>query len=122
MEKPTNTDAYIATFPGATQKLLQEIREIIKKAAPEAEEVISYGMPGYKQNGLLVWFAGYAKHIGFYPSGSGIAAFQEQLAGYKSSKGAVQFPLDRPLPKALITRMVKYRVAYNEAAAKKKKK
>jgi uncharacterized protein YdhG (YjbR/CyaY superfamily) len=117
MKKPTNTDEYIASFPAETQKQLQEIRAIIKKAAPKAEEVISYGMPGYKQHGMLVWFAGYAQHIGFYPSGSGIEAFKDQITAYKNSKGAVQFPLGKPLPKKLITDMVKFRAFFDAEIA-----
>ncbi len=117
MKKPTNTDEYIASFPSETQKQLHEIRAIIKKAAPNAEEVISYGMPGYKQHGMLVWFAGYAQHIGFYPSGSGIEAFKDQITAYKNSKGAVQFPLSKPLPKKLITDMVKFRAFFDAEIA-----
>jgi uncharacterized protein YdhG (YjbR/CyaY superfamily) len=117
MKKPTSTEEYIAQFPANTQKQLQEIRSIIKKAAPKAEEVISYGMPGYKQHGMLVWFAGYAHHIGFYPSGSGIEAFKDLLSDYKNSKGAVQFPLGKPLPKKLISDMVKFRAFFDAEIA-----
>lgn len=108
---PTSVDDYIAQFPIETQKLLKQLRAIIKKAAPKAEEVISYQMPAYKQQGPLVYFAGYKYHIGFYPTGSGIKAFEAQLSDYKWSKGAVQFPLDKPLPVDLITKMVKHRVS-----------
>lgn len=121
MKKPSNVNEYIAGFPESTQKQLEEIRAIIRKAAPKAEEVISYGMPGYKAHGLLVWFAGYAKHIGFYPSGSGIEAFKEVLGEYTFSKGAVQFPLGKPLPKKLITEMVKFRVYFDNEIAEVKK-
>ncbi len=123
---PATTDEYISTFPKSTQKLLNEIRETIKKAAPEAEEHISYQMPAYKLKGMLVYFAGYAKHIGFYPGASGIANFKEKIAGYKNAKGSVQFPLDKPLPVKLITEIVKFRVKENlekdaaKALAKKK--
>lgn len=115
-------DEYIASFPKETQKLLKQLRATIKKAAPKAEEVISYQMPTYKLNGALVHFAGYEKHIGFYPTPSAIAAFKKDLAAYKSSKGAVQFPLDKPLPLALVTKIVKFRVKEDseKAAAKKK--
>lgn len=120
-----NVDAYIDRFPGDTQKLLNQIRAIISKAAPKAEEGIGYQMPAYNYLGPLVYFAAYEKHIGFYPTASGIAVFKEELAGYKSSKGAVQFPLDKPLPVKLITSIVKYRVKENKEkaalkAAKKK--
>lgn len=107
--KPENIDQYIANFPLTTQKLLEEIRETIRKAVPDAKEVISYGMPAFKQHTVLVYFAGYAKHIGFYPTGSGIEAFQQEFDNYKWSKGAVQFPLDKPLPLDLITRITKFK-------------
>jgi uncharacterized protein YdhG (YjbR/CyaY superfamily) len=112
-------DRYIAGFPEETQKLLQQLRATIIKAAPKAEEVISYKMPAYKQNGMLVFFAGYKNHIGFYPTGAGIAAFKKEIAEYKNSKGAVQFPLDKPLPLKLITEMVKFKVSQNNAGNKK---
>lgn len=122
MKKPTDTDSYIAGFPKETQKLLQQVRTAIKQAAPQAEEVISYGMPAFKQHGgALVYFAGYAQHIGFYPTGSGIAAFTKEIAKYKHSKGAVQFPLDKPLPITLIKQMVKFKLAENLEKAKAKK-
>ncbi len=110
---PATTDEYIATFPESIQKLLQEIRETIKKAAPDAEECISYQMPAYKLKGMVVYFAGYEKHIGFYPGASGIASFKEKIAGYKNAKGSVQFPLDKPLPVKLITEITKFRVKEN---------
>jgi uncharacterized protein YdhG (YjbR/CyaY superfamily) len=122
MKKPKNTEEYISWFPLETQKLLQQLRVTIKKAAPKAEEVISYAMPAYKQNGMLVYFAAYAKHIGFYPTSSGIAAFKKEISVYKSSKGAVQFPIDKPLPAGLITKMVKFRVKENLEKAMLKKK
>jgi uncharacterized protein YdhG (YjbR/CyaY superfamily) len=92
-------------------------------AATTAEEVISYNMPAFKQNGILVWFAGYKNHIGFYPSSTPIKLFKEQLTKYKTSKGAIQFPIDKPLPLALITKIVKFRIKQNseKAAAKQKK-
>ena len=119
--KPENIDQYIADFPIETQKLLQQIRETIHKAVPEAKEVISYGMPAFKQNTVLVYFAGYAKHIGFYPTGSGIEAFKEEFIQYKWSKGAVQFPLDKPLPLDLITRIAKFKAERDLEKIKKKK-
>lgn len=117
-----DTDSYIAAFPPETQQVLEQLRGIIKKAAPEAEEMISYQMPAYKLNGVLVYFAGYKNHIGFYPTGSGIAHFKNELKGYKTSKGTVQFPLDKKLPAGLITRMVKFRVNENLKKLKAKKK
>ncbi len=122
MTKPENTDEYISSFPLATQEMLEQLRATIKKAAPGAEEVISYAMPAFRLNGMLVWFAAHSTHIGFYPRASGIAAFEKELAAYKVSKGTVQFPLDKPLPVRLITKMVKYRVAENLQSAKAKKK
>jgi uncharacterized protein YdhG (YjbR/CyaY superfamily) len=118
--KAENTDAYIAMFPEEIQEKLQQMRGIICKAAPTATEVISYGMPAYKVNSVLVYFAGYNAHIGFYPAGSGIAAFQNEIAKYKNSKGAVQFPLDKPLPIGLITKMVKFRLSEDAEMAKLK--
>jgi len=106
-------DTYIAGFPEETQAKLQQIRAVIKAAAPEAEETISYQMPTFKLGKNLVHFAGYKKHIGFYPTPSGIAAFQEELSIYPNAKGSVQFPLDQPLPLELITKMVVFRVAEN---------
>jgi uncharacterized protein YdhG (YjbR/CyaY superfamily) len=104
-------DEYIADFPPETQSTLEEIRALIRAAAPEATETISYAIPTFDLHGRhLVHFAGYAKHIGFYPTGSGIAAFAEELEPFKSGKGSVQFPLGRPLPAELITRIVAFRV------------
>jgi len=119
--KPENIDQYIANFPAATQKLLQQVRETIQLAVPEAKEVISYGMPAFKQKGILVYFAGYAKHIGFYPTGSGIEAFKNEFGDYKWSKGAVQFPLDKPLPLDLITRITKFKAEIDLGKVVKKK-
>lgn len=117
---PDNIDDYIAGFPKETQKLLQQIRQIIHKAAPNAEETINYAMPTFKLHGNLVHFAGYNHHIGFYPAPSGIINFKKELAAYASSKGAVQFPLDRPLPATLISQIVKFRVQENIEKEKKK--
>lgn len=115
-------DEYIAEFPPETQEVLTEMRELIQAAAPEATETISYAIPTFELNGHLVHFAAFARHIGFYPTSSGIEAFQGELTPYKSSKGAVQFPLDRPLPKDLIRRMVRFRVEENTAKAAKRKR
>lgn len=119
INKPTNTDEYIASFPKETQLLLEQIRAIIKKAAPNATEVISYQMPAFKQNKILVYFAGYKNHIGFYPTATGIEAFKSEFTNYKWSKGAVQFPLNQPLPEELITKIVSFKV--NEDLKKKQK-
>nr|WP_199158399.1 DUF1801 domain-containing protein [Pedobacter sp. ASV2] len=108
--KPKNFEEYVFQFPIETQVILDQVRTAIKKAAPNAEEVISYGMPAFKQNGILVYFAAYKKHIGFYPMPASLIAFKEELSNYKSSKGAVQFPIDKPMPLALIAKIVKFRM------------
>lgn len=110
MKAATDIDSYIAGFPEEVQTKMQELRAIIHKAAPHANEVISYAMPAFKQNKVLVYFAAYKQHIGFYPTSQPMVVFEKELSGYKTSKGAVQFPLDKPLPKDLVTRMVKFRV------------
>ncbi|PKL67144.1 MAG: hypothetical protein CVV28_06980 [Methanobacteriales archaeon HGW-Methanobacteriales-1] len=106
-------DEYIAEFPEEMQDILEKIRKVIQKAAPEAEEAISYGMPTFKLHGNLVHFAAYKNHIGFYPAPSGIETFKEQISEYKSSKGAVQFPLDEPIPYDLVEKIVIFRVKEN---------
>jgi len=113
-------DEYIATFPADIQALLETVRATIKAAAPGAEERISYQMPAFALNGNLVYFSALKGHIGLYPTSSGIAAFKDELAVYKSTKGAVRFPIDQPLPLDLISRIVRFRVAENldRAAAK----
>ena len=117
-------DEYIATFPEDIQKILEELRQTIKASAPEASEKISYQMPTFFLKGNLVHFAAHPHHIGFYPTPSGIEAFQQELSVYKSSKGAVQFPIDQPLPLELIARIVKFRVGENlkNAALKSSKR
>ncbi len=121
MPKAKNVDEYIALFPEHTQKLLDQLRATIFKAAPEAEEVISYQMPAYKFHGMLVYFAGYKNHIGFYPTASGIKMFKEELSGYKGAKGSAQFPLDKPLPLGLVSKIVKFRAKENIEKAKAEK-
>src|SRR5689334_3882806 len=95
---PRNVDEYIAGFPKDVQQILQKVRQTVKDAAPEAEETIGYQMPAYKLHGNLVYFAGFQNHIGFYPIPTGIAKFKKELSVYKTAKGSVQFPLDRPIP------------------------
>jgi uncharacterized protein YdhG (YjbR/CyaY superfamily) len=114
MQKPNNADEYIAAFPASVQQRLQQIREVIKKAVPEAQEVISYGMPAYKVNSVLVYFAGWDKHIGFYPGAGAIAHFKDDLLVYKSAKGSVQFLPDEPLPVDLINKIIAYRIKEDE--------
>ena len=122
---PTTTDEYIAQFPDDVQQRLVKIRAVIKESAPEAEEKISYQMPTYYLQGNLVHFAAYKNHIGFYPAPSGVLAFKDELSQYETSKGAIQFPLDKPIPLDLITKITTYRVAENlkraEAKSGKKK-
>ncbi len=122
MIKPIDIDEYIASFPKEIQKLLKQLRATIKKAAPQANEVISYGMPAYKLNGMLLYFGAHKNHIGFYPFSSAIMAFKKELPIYKGAKGTVQFPLDKPLPLRLIKKMVKFRVTENLQKAEMKKK
>jgi uncharacterized protein YdhG (YjbR/CyaY superfamily) len=110
---PTTIDGYIRTFPRDVQAKLRQLRGIVAHEAPGATEKISYRMPTFFLNGNLVHFAAYARHIGFYPTPSGIEAFRSELAKYQSSKGAVQFPLDEPLPTSLIRRIVRFRVKEN---------
>jgi uncharacterized protein YdhG (YjbR/CyaY superfamily) len=120
---PKDIEEYIATFPKDVQEILEKIRTTIRKAAPDAEETISYQMPTFTLNGNLIHFAAYKKHIGFYPTPTGIEQFKDELSAYESAKGSVRFPLDRPIPFDLIGRIVKFRVEENlkRAAARVKK-
>jgi uncharacterized protein YdhG (YjbR/CyaY superfamily) len=111
-------DQYISGFPKDIQEILQEMRAEISKAAPEAEETIKYGIPTFTLNGNLVHFGGFKNHIGFYPTPSGIEAFKKELSVYNGAKGSIQFPIDKPLPFALIRKIVKYRVKKNTEKAK----
>lgn len=110
---PTTIDEYIAQCPEGVQPVLSRIRAVIKESAPEAVEKISYQMPAFYLNGSLVWFGLHKHHIGFYPKGTGVEAFKEELSRYKTTKGAVQFPLDEPMPYELISKIVKFRAAEN---------
>lgn len=115
-------DEYIRTFSKDVQVILEKIRQTIRKTAPEALEVISYQMPAFKQNGVLVYFAAYKHHIGFYPTSSGIEAFKNELAYYKSSKGSVQFPLDQPIPYELVKKIIQFRLKEDKNKLMKKRK
>ena len=106
-------DEYIATFPEEIQKILEELRATIKASAPDAEEKISYQMPTFALKGNLVHFAAWKNHIGFYPTPSGTRAFEHELSIYEGAKGSVKFPIEKPLPLELISRIVKFRVAEN---------
>lgn len=116
-----NIDEYIAAFPKDIQKRLVEMREAIRKAAPEAEETISYAIPTFKLQGNLVHFAAHKNHIGFYPAPRGIEAFKKELSRYEGGKGTIQFPFDKPLPIPLISKIVKFRVKDNLEMARTKK-
>ena len=106
-------DEHIATFPKNVQSILQELKQVIREAAPEAKETISYQIPAFRQNGLLVWFAAFKTHIGFFPKASGIENFKEKLCSYEISKGTVRFPIGEPIPYDLIKKIVRFRVKEN---------
>ncbi|MBP6550702.1 MAG: DUF1801 domain-containing protein [Flavobacterium sp.] len=108
-----NIDDYIAIQTPEVQILLEQMRQTIKNAAPEAEELISYNMPAFKYHGMLVYFAAYKNHIGFYATPTGHSEFKEELSIYKQGKGSVQFPLNQVLPLELISRIVKFRMEEN---------
>ena len=122
MKKYKNVSAYIADYPKGMQLALKKLRAIIKKAAPKAAEGISYGMPAFKLDGPLVYFGGFKKHIGFFPASSGIRVFKKQLTAYRTSKGTLQLPYDKPLPASLINKIVRFRVKENAQKARTKKK
>lgn len=121
---PKNIDEYIAGFPRDVQEILEKIRMTIRKAAPAAEETIKYQIPTFTLKGDLVHFAAYKDHIGFYPAPIGIEKFKNELSIYGSGKGTLKFPLDKPIPFDLISKLVKFRVKKNleRAAAKGEKK
>ena len=122
--RPKDIDDYISKFPDDVQAVLQKVRETIRRAAPDAQEVISYQMPAFRQHGILVYFAAWAKHIGMYPPISGNKTLEKAIARYAGPKGNLQFPLDEPMPLSLIERIVKLRVkqSVENAAAKRKMK
>jgi len=112
-EQLKTIDGYIKTFPEDIQSILGKMRQTIRKAAPEAVEAISYQIPTFKLNGNLVHFAAFKKHIGFYPTSSGIEAFKKELSPYKGARGSVQFPIDKPIPYDLVKKIVIFRVKEN---------
>jgi uncharacterized protein YdhG (YjbR/CyaY superfamily) len=122
VDEVASIDQYIRAFPEDVQIMLSELRSSIRLAAPGAVEKISYRIPTFYFNGNLVHFAAFAHHIGFYPTPSGINAFQGELRGYSTSKGAIQFPLVQPLPLKLITKIVRFRVKENAQKAQAKRK
>lgn len=122
MTKPTDINQYIAGFPKETQVKMEQVRSIIKKTAPGAEEAISYGIPAFRlYNRYLIYFAGFKNHIGLYPAPVNSEIFKKELSGYKTGKGSVQFPLDKPIPLSLVTKIVKFRAKENEEKLNAKK-
>ena len=121
---PANVDEYIAAYPKPVRDNLEKIRKTISKSAPEADEVISYGMPAYKYHGMLTYFAAHTNHYSIYPFSSAIKAFRDRLLVYQTSKGTVQFPMGKPIPVKLIAEMIRFRVKENleKKLAKDKKK
>jgi uncharacterized protein YdhG (YjbR/CyaY superfamily) len=115
---PATIDEYIAGFPEGVQEILQKTRMTIREAAPDAEEAIRYGIPTFTLKGNLVHFGAYKKHIGFYPAPRGIEKFREELSAYEGAKGTARFPLDKPIPYDLISRIVRFRVEDNLAIAR----
>lgn len=119
---PVNMDEYIAGFSPEVQAILRKVRQVVREAAPEAREVISYRMPAVKQNGVLVYFAAFKNHIGLYPPVAGDASLQKAIAPYAGEKGNLRFPLDKPIPYDLISRITKLRVKQDMAKAQDKRK
>jgi uncharacterized protein YdhG (YjbR/CyaY superfamily) len=114
MKKYQSVDEYLCALPEDIRNILEGLRKTIRQAAPAAEEVISYNIPAFKLNGMLVWYAAFKDHIGFYPRGSAIVAFKDDLTAYKTSKGAIQFPIGKGIPTNLVKKIVKFRVKENE--------
>ena len=120
--QPATIDEYISSFPPEVQAILRKIRETVRSAAPDAQEVISYQMPAFKANGILVYFAAFQKHIGLYPPVSGDAGLERAIAPYAGEKGNLRFPLEQPIPYDLIARIAKHRLKQDRAKAAAKKK
>jgi uncharacterized protein YdhG (YjbR/CyaY superfamily) len=114
-------DEYLSSFPADTGSVLRKMRTTIKEVVPDAEELISYNMPAFKLHGVLVWYAAYKNHIGLYPTSSAIKTFAQELSMYKTSKGAIQFPIDEPIPTNLVKKIVKFRVKQDSEKAMVKK-
>lgn len=120
---PKNVDAYFKTFEGVQLETLEKLRKAIKAAAPKAEETISYGMPVYKQNGTIAFFAGFKNHCSYFPGGNAIIKmFENELKPYEISKGTIRFAIDKPLPSSLVKKMVQAKIKYNETKLKIKQK
>jgi uncharacterized protein YdhG (YjbR/CyaY superfamily) len=117
-----NVDEYFSSLPANTKSILDEVRKTVREAAPQAKELISYNMPALKLHGVLVYYAAYKEHIGFYPTSQPIEVFKNELSAYKWSKGAIQFPIGQPIPFDLISKIVKFRVRQDSENAEKKVK
>ncbi|HYA63817.1 MAG TPA: DUF1801 domain-containing protein [Candidatus Sulfotelmatobacter sp.] len=115
-------DEYFSALPKTVRDTLESLRKAIRQAAPQAEEVIHYNMPAFKWNGMLVWYAAFKEHIGFYPRSSAIVTFKNELAGYETSKGAIRFPIEKGIPAGLVKKIVKFRVKENEQNRRKRGK
>ena len=122
MKRPENVDEYIAGFPGDIKNKLEQMRQLIRKAAPQSEELISYGMPAFRMNGNMVWFGAYTNHIGFYPKVDGTNALKKELSKYMGTKGSVHFTLNKPLTTKLITEMVRVRFSEKQIRGKQNMK
>jgi uncharacterized protein YdhG (YjbR/CyaY superfamily) len=120
MKKVNTVGEYLYALPPRLRDRVASLRKAISHAAPQAEEVISYNMPAFKWNGMLVWYAAFKQHIGFYPKASALVAFKSELAPYKTSKGAVQFPIEKPIPTNLVKKIVKFRLKENESESRKR--
>jgi len=121
MKNFKTVDEYFSALPKDVRMTLEGLRKTIKQAAPKAEEVISYNMPAFKFNGMLMWYAAFKNHVGLYPRPSAIVAFKDELAAYKTTKGAIQFPMEERIPAGLVKKIVKFRLKENEHEQKRKK-
>jgi uncharacterized protein YdhG (YjbR/CyaY superfamily) len=121
MKKFSTVDEYVSALRGDAREPLESLRKVIRQAAPQAEEVIHYNMPAFESNGMLVWYAAFRRHVGFYPRASAIATFKRELASYKTSKGAIQFPIEKDIPSDLVRKIVRFRLQENEQKTRRKK-
>lgn len=120
LEKAQTVDEYIGRYPDDVQRILRRMRSTVREAAPEAKEVISYGIPTFKLHGYLVHFGAFKDHIGFFPTSSGVSAFEKEVENYKTGPGTIRFPFDKPIPYGLVTKIVKFRVKENSRASAKR--
>ena len=108
-------DEYLAAQPETARIYLEQIRKLVQKMAPQAEELISYQIPAFRWKGMLLWYAGFKNHIGIYPTAATLEAFSKKLSGYRVSKGTLQLPLDQPLPQKLLAELIAYRIKINQS-------